>query len=63
MTLAFPEHLDISVESSKTDQYGDGVVIARTSNACCPVAMLECYMELIGMSKPTNQKVFCLDVW
>ena len=61
MTLDFfPEHLDIFVESSKTDQYRDGAVavIACTGTACCPVAMLECYIELTGMSKADQSESF-----
>ena len=40
------EHIEIFIESSKTDQLRDGawVVIARTDSPLCPVAMLECYM-------------------
>ena len=48
----FEEHLEIFVESSKTDQYRDGavVVIARTGTNYCPVAMLERYMRLANIS-------------
>ena len=51
----FREHLEIFVESSKTDQYRDGavVVIARTGTDCCPVAMLERYMCIANIS-PAN---------
>ena len=47
-----PEYLEIFLESSKTDQYRDGavIVIARTGTECCPVAMLERYMRLAGIS-------------
>lgn len=42
------EHMELFIESSKTDQYRDGawVVIARTSSKLCPVAMMERYQSL-----------------
>ena len=42
------EHIEIFIESSKTDQLGDcaWVVIARTNSPLCPVTMLECYMRM-----------------
>ena len=45
-------HLEIFVESSKTDQYWDGavVIIACTGTNYCPVAMLERYMRLANIS-------------
>ena len=48
----FEDHLEIFIESSKTDQYRDGaiVVIARTGTNYCPVAMLERYMCLANIS-------------
>ena len=48
----FEDHLEIFVESSKTDQYRDGavVVIACTGTDYCPVAMLERYMRLANIS-------------
>ena len=38
----------IKVRQSKTDQYRDGneVIIGRTGNETCPVAMLERYMAM-----------------
>ena len=57
----FAEHLEVFVESSKTDQYRDGavVVIARTDTEYCPVTMLECCMQLanISMSNPSKKSV------
>ena len=43
--LIYAGHMEIFIESSKTDQYRDGawVVISRTNSKCCPVAMLERY--------------------
>ena len=45
----FSTHLEIFLESSKTDQYRDGSrsVVALTSGACCPVSMMEKYLGLI----------------
>ena len=42
------EHMELFIESSKTDQYRDGawVVIARTASKLCPVAMMERYLNL-----------------
>ena len=41
------DHMEVFVESSKTDHYRDGawVVIARTNSKLCPVAMMEHYMK------------------
>ena len=48
----YKDHMEIFVESSKTDQLRDGawVVIARTGSKLCPVAMLERYMQIADMS-------------
>ena len=48
----FAKHIEIFLESSKTDQYRDGsvVVIARMDTEYCPVAMLERYMRLASIS-------------
>ena len=45
----FSAHMEIFLESSKTDQYHDGsrIVVACTSGACCPVSMMEKYLGLI----------------
>ena len=53
------EHVEIFVESSKTDQLRDGawVVIARTRSTLCPVAMLERYLH---MSKVVARRDRCL---
>ena len=44
----YPEHMEIFVESSKTDQLRNGawVVIARTNSKLCPVGMMEHYFIL-----------------
>ena len=46
------EMMKIKSSQSKTDQLrqGDELVIARTGNFTCPVAMLEKYMDRTGMS-------------
>ena len=46
------EHIEIFIESSKTDQLRDcaWVVIARTDSPLCPVAMLERYMRMAIVS-------------
>ena len=42
------DHIEIFIESSKTDQYRDGarVVIARGTTNLCPVSMMEKYLDL-----------------
>ena len=42
----------IRVRESKTDQYRDGneVVIGRTGNETCPVAMVEQYMAMANLT-------------
>ena len=44
----YEHHVEVFVESSKTDQYREGawVPIARTGSKICPVAMLERYWNL-----------------
>ena len=56
----FPDHMEIFIESSKTDQYRDGawVVIARTSSKTCPVAMTERYVQLAGISGSSDLNLF-----
>ena len=41
-----PDHMELFLESSKTDQYRDGahIIIARTNSQICPVTMLERYV-------------------
>ena len=45
--------LSIRVVRSKTNQlrHDDEVLVARTNNRTCPVAMLECYMHRTSMSQ------------
>ena len=56
----YTEHMEIFVESSKTDQFRDGawVVIARTKSRLCPVAMLERYCALGGVTGDQDKFLF-----
>ena len=46
----YGDHMELFIESSKTDQLRQGatVVIARTGTNLCPIAMLECYVQMAG---------------
>ena len=52
--------LSVHVSSSKTDQFrqGDTVVIARTGNITCPVAMLERYITAAEISLSSDLLLF-----
>lgn len=54
------EHVEIFVESSKTDQFRDGawVVIARTRTELCPVAMLSRYIGLANITGDPDKFLF-----
>ena len=54
------EMMKIKIIQSKTDQLrqGDELVIARTGNPTCPVAMLEIYMNRTGMSWEEQRYLF-----
>ena len=56
----YEEHMEIFVESSKTDQLREGawVVIARTKNKLCPVAMLERYFTLGAITGEDTKFLF-----
>ena len=56
------EMMKIKILQSKTDQLrqGDELVIARTGNLTCPVAMLERYMNRTGMSLDDQRYLFAL---
>ena len=43
ISILYKDHMEIFVESSKTN-HGAWVVIARSGSKLCPVAMLERYM-------------------
>ena len=56
----YEDHVELFVESSKTDQYREGawVPIARTGSEICPVAMLERYWNLGKISGDTDRLLF-----
>ena len=56
----YEEHMEIFVESSKTDQLREGawIVIARTRTKLCPVAMLERYFKLAGIKGEQDKFLF-----
>ena len=56
----YPEHMEIFVESSKTDQLRDGawVVIARTNSKLCPVGMMEHYFILGKVTGDPSKHLF-----
>ena len=56
----FPDHMEIFIESSKTDQYRDGawVTIARTGTKTCPVKMVERYVTLGGVGASPDLYLF-----
>ena len=54
------EMMTIKIRHSKTDQWrqGDEVLVARTANRTCPVAMIEHYMKTTGMSWEDERFLF-----
>ena len=54
------DHMEIFIESSKTDIYRDGtrVVIARVDSALCPVKNLEQYCNLGNISETSEDFLF-----
>ena len=52
--------MELFLESSKTDQYRDGlhVVIASTSNKTCPVNIMERYVEAMGLNTRERSERF-----
>ena len=58
--IIYQDHLEIFVESSKTDQLRDGawVVIARTNSDLCPVSMLDRYMKVAAISGDPGKFLF-----
>ena len=56
----YESHMELFVESSKTDQFRDGawLVIARTGTNLCPVAMVESYIELAGTKGSPDKLLF-----
>lgn len=53
-------HLEIIIESSKTDVYrqGNTICIARTNTDLCPVTTLERYLKLTNISVISSEYVF-----
>ena len=47
------------IQSSKTDQYGDGdwIVVASSRKSTCPVAMMNRYLDRAGLS--CDSPLFC----
>ena len=58
--LHISDHMEIFIESNKTDQYKDGawVVIARTSAKTCPVSMAECYLKPANIGGSLDLNLF-----
>ena len=56
----YVDHMEVFVESSKTDQYRDGawVPIARTHSKVCPVAMMERYCYLADIQGDSDKHLF-----
>ena len=56
----FPQHMEIFIKSSKTDQYRDGawIVIARTATKICLVRMTERYLTLGDISSSPDLHLF-----
>ena len=54
------EGMQVSIKSSKTDQYRDGdeVVIARTGTPTCPVNIMTRYFDMAGLTVQSIEKVF-----
>ena len=58
--LIFDDHMELYIESSKTDQYRDGawVVVSRTDSGLCPVTMTEQYISLANIGKSQECHLF-----
>ena len=58
--IIYQDHLEIFVESSKTDQLRDGawVVSARTNSDLCPVSMLDRYIKAAAISGDPGKFLF-----
>ena len=56
----YDQHVEIFVESSKTDQFRDGswVPIARTYSDICPVAMLRRYFQIANIEGDADKLLF-----
>lgn len=58
--IFFNSHVEILIESSKTDIYrqGNKVFIARTNSSLCPVLMLERYLEAAKIRLDSDDFIF-----
>ena len=59
--VRFAAHsMSVHITSSETDQYHEGasVLVARTGSSICPVAMLERYFSLAGLSHRPKLRLF-----
>ena len=56
----YDDHMEVFVESSKTDQFREGawVPIARTHSKACPVAMMEWYFRLAECTGDNDKHLF-----
>ncbi|XP_077986135.1 integrase/recombinase xerD homolog [Glandiceps talaboti] len=56
----FDSHVSIVIQKSKNDQYSKGNVIhiSRSGKTTCPVAYLERYLTLAGISSESHQFIF-----
>lgn len=56
----FESHVSLFIERSKTDVYKEGstVVISRTPNDTCPVAMLERYLRKANIMPSSEEFIF-----
>ena len=56
----FLDHVELFIESSKTNQYRDGawIIIACSGQNTCPVSMLERYMELTNTGSSPELLLF-----
>ena len=54
------QSMSIQITSSKTDQYrvGNSILVARSGSPACPVAMLERYVALAGLSYTSKLRLF-----
>jgi integrase len=59
--LIHSSHMEVFIESSKTDRYRDGawIVIARTGTLLCPVVNLEKYFVWANLTMESSSYVFC----
>ena len=58
--LLFSSHVEVVIESSKTDIYRqrNTIVIARSNSEFCPVAILEKYLKQVNISLSSDEFIF-----